>query len=254
MEEQEQLYTIILRHDTSTNWMINDPVLALGEYGVEDDTHRLKRGDGTSNWSQLLYENFGLEYIVTFENLTGSIEDNPELSQAFNNTISKDFFEQDDNKILVGMTFTGEDGVIGKISKVQRDVKTNRTNETLIKIVSDDDTITGTWSVDKSGSSILNLKAISTIQEFEAGVSYQQGQIITYQDLLLKAKNDVESKQEIDMNDWIILASRTSTNIEYNPEGTALEATTVQEAITEVDNQVNEVKQQLNELDELIII
>ena len=32
--EEEKFYTIILRHDESTKWMINDPILALGEYGV----------------------------------------------------------------------------------------------------------------------------------------------------------------------------------------------------------------------------
>ena len=29
-------YKIILRHDTSTNWVINNPVLLFGEYGIED--------------------------------------------------------------------------------------------------------------------------------------------------------------------------------------------------------------------------
>ena len=46
--EEEKFYTIILRHDESTKWMINNPILALGEYGVEDDTHRIKRGDRKS--------------------------------------------------------------------------------------------------------------------------------------------------------------------------------------------------------------
>ena len=40
MDEEKVYYTIILRHDTSTNWMMNNPILALSEYGVEDDTHR----------------------------------------------------------------------------------------------------------------------------------------------------------------------------------------------------------------------
>lgn len=58
---ENQLYTIILRHDSSTNWDINDPILAYGEYGVEDDTHRVKRGNGVNNWSQLPYETFGVD-------------------------------------------------------------------------------------------------------------------------------------------------------------------------------------------------
>lgn len=58
------LCTIIPRHDISSNWTLNDPVLTMGEYGVEDDTHRIKRGDGTSKWSELPYETFGIESIV----------------------------------------------------------------------------------------------------------------------------------------------------------------------------------------------
>ena len=57
---EEQFYTIILRHDTSTNWMINNPVLAFGEYGVEDDTHKVKRGDGVTDWEHLTYDTFGI--------------------------------------------------------------------------------------------------------------------------------------------------------------------------------------------------
>lgn len=56
--------TIIPRHDISTNWTLNDPILTLGEYGVEDDTHRIKRGDGTSKWSELPYETFGIDKLV----------------------------------------------------------------------------------------------------------------------------------------------------------------------------------------------
>lgn len=57
--------TIIPRHDLSTNWTVNDPILTFGEYGVEDDTHRIKRGDGTTKWSELPYETFGVESLAT---------------------------------------------------------------------------------------------------------------------------------------------------------------------------------------------
>ena len=85
--EENQLYTIILRHDTSSQWMVNDPVLALGEYGVEDDTHRVKRGDGQSKWSELTYDTFGLEYMLTFENIQGDITDNEKLQQALDDKL-----------------------------------------------------------------------------------------------------------------------------------------------------------------------
>ena len=68
MDENKQLYTIIIRHDTSTQWAVNNPILTLGEYAVEDDTHRVKRGDGETEWNDLPYEEFGLVYLVTYAN------------------------------------------------------------------------------------------------------------------------------------------------------------------------------------------
>lgn len=50
--------TIIqLRNDTAANWESNDPILALGELGLELDTNKFKFGDGSSNWSELAYAN-----------------------------------------------------------------------------------------------------------------------------------------------------------------------------------------------------
>lgn len=70
--EENNIYKIILRHDTSTNWMINNPTLDLGEYGVEDDTHRIKRGDGETSWENLTYETFGIDKMLILN--TSNIE------------------------------------------------------------------------------------------------------------------------------------------------------------------------------------
>lgn len=47
--------TIQLRRATASSWTSIDPILALGEVGVETDTLRLKVGDGVSLWSALPY-------------------------------------------------------------------------------------------------------------------------------------------------------------------------------------------------------
>ena len=47
--------TILLRSDTSTNWLDANPILAMGEAGYETDTHKLKIGNGTTNWEDLRY-------------------------------------------------------------------------------------------------------------------------------------------------------------------------------------------------------
>ncbi len=44
-----------LRRDTASNWASVNPVLELGEPGVETDTLKLKIGDGTTAWSSLGY-------------------------------------------------------------------------------------------------------------------------------------------------------------------------------------------------------
>jgi hypothetical protein len=46
---------IRLRRDTAANWTANNPVLALGEPGLETDTRQLKFGDGTTAWTSLVY-------------------------------------------------------------------------------------------------------------------------------------------------------------------------------------------------------
>lgn len=46
-----------LRRDTKVNWATgpNNPVLALGETGIETDTLLLKFGDGVRHWNSLPY-------------------------------------------------------------------------------------------------------------------------------------------------------------------------------------------------------
>jgi len=48
-------YRIILRRDTSANWITNDPVLLLGEPGYETDLGGVKIGDGQTTWANLSY-------------------------------------------------------------------------------------------------------------------------------------------------------------------------------------------------------
>ena len=46
---------IKLRRDTAANWATNNPVLALGEPGLETDTNLVKYGDGVTAWNSLTY-------------------------------------------------------------------------------------------------------------------------------------------------------------------------------------------------------
>ena len=46
---------IQLRNGTAAEWTAKNPVLLKGEMGVETDTHKIKVGDGSTQWSELAY-------------------------------------------------------------------------------------------------------------------------------------------------------------------------------------------------------
>lgn len=46
---------IQLRNDTAANWELENPILAQGEFAVENDTGYFKIGDGTTAWNDLVY-------------------------------------------------------------------------------------------------------------------------------------------------------------------------------------------------------
>lgn len=47
--------TLIMRNDTAANWASKNPILTLGELGVETDTRKFKIGDGTTAYNSLKY-------------------------------------------------------------------------------------------------------------------------------------------------------------------------------------------------------
>jgi hypothetical protein len=46
---------IQLRNDTASNWSAANPILAVGEVGIETDTDKFKIGDGIQTWSSRPY-------------------------------------------------------------------------------------------------------------------------------------------------------------------------------------------------------
>lgn len=48
-------YTIQFKRGTSAQWTSQNPVLADGEPALETDTGKIKIGDGTTEWGDLLY-------------------------------------------------------------------------------------------------------------------------------------------------------------------------------------------------------
>ena len=237
--EENQVYTIILRHDTSANWMINDPVLALGEYGVEDDTHRVKRGDGQSKWSELTYDTFGLEYMLTFENIKGDVTDNKSLQDALNQKLSVDTFEDSNNSVITSITLKEETGKIGRITKVSKNVKFNNTVTNYIDIISKDNSINGIWSIDNDGVNILNLQAVSSVENYAPYKEYKINQLCFYNNGLYRCIETHIATPDLDKTKWVTLSSLNASDINFNPGSTSLKSKTVKNALQELSNKVD---------------
>ena len=65
--------TIIMRNDTAENWSTKHPILAKGEFGVENDTNKFKIGDGVTAWDELGYAGIDETQI---NSLIAAAEDN----------------------------------------------------------------------------------------------------------------------------------------------------------------------------------
>ena len=73
--------TLQIRHDTAENWLSRNPVLAQGEYGLEDVNFLLKVGDGVRDWAHLPYIN---KYDASYfkKNDDGTITFSDEFQQT----------------------------------------------------------------------------------------------------------------------------------------------------------------------------
>lgn len=103
-----------IRRDTAANWTAANPVLKLGEPGLETDTRRVKYGDGTTAWNALAYSSAAATWTdITGvpANLTalGSLASNGLIARTGSGTVAA--------RSLVapaaGLTITNPDGVAG---------------------------------------------------------------------------------------------------------------------------------------------
>jgi hypothetical protein len=60
---------IRLRRDTSSNWALNNPILKVGEPGLETDTRKLKFGDGETPWNNLHYSGGNIDQGLLLEDV-----------------------------------------------------------------------------------------------------------------------------------------------------------------------------------------
>ena len=240
-QEQQQFYTIILRHDTSTEWMVNNPVLALGEYGVEDDTHRVKRGNGKDQWSDLYYETFGIEYFASYSAIQGDPYDNEPLATALNSKISKESFK--DGQLISKIVINSEtEGTIAEIVKTNLDLETDTEIESKLIIQSSDNSINGIWNITEEGVKVLDLTSKTVINTYTPSIAYEKGQVCIYDNSLIIAKEHIEPSEEINPDNWTVISTTEAGDIIFDNTDTHLEAQTVEEAIKELDTNLDNVE------------
>ena len=66
---QQSFVHIRLRRDTAQNWTNNNPILKVGEPGLETDTRKLKFGDGNTTWNSLPYSGVDVNDNLLLENI-----------------------------------------------------------------------------------------------------------------------------------------------------------------------------------------
>ncbi len=117
---------IQLRRGTSVQWANINPILAIGEVGIEIDTNRLKIGNGAAQWNDLPYFIGGEESVVRPEDLAGVAfsglsEDvaweGPEGSDITNVKQGLDALFMNIESLLSDLDIAGVSPVDGEISK-----------------------------------------------------------------------------------------------------------------------------------------
>lgn len=82
------LATLVIRNSIADNWVLRNPVLAQGEFGLESDTFLMKIGDGVRDWEHLPYLNkLNARYFK--QNADGTITFSDYFGQIIENLIAQ---------------------------------------------------------------------------------------------------------------------------------------------------------------------
>jgi len=71
---------IQLRRDTGSNWAVNNPILAIGEIGIDTSTFNFKIGNGVDSWNNLNYFSVEVADVISQAQLDAAIIDGGEFN------------------------------------------------------------------------------------------------------------------------------------------------------------------------------
>lgn len=104
--------TLKIRNDLAANWTNNNPILAQGEFGLENNSFLLKVGDGVTPWNDLRYLNkLDSRYLMT--NTDGTISFSQDFKDLLNNVITTSGGTIT-GKLEITQTPTGENDAVNK--------------------------------------------------------------------------------------------------------------------------------------------
>lgn len=113
---------IQLRHDTSTNWQTQNPVLLEGEVAIETDSNKVKIGNGTDNYNTLPYITDQTKVDLDYSNadyqpvnkagdtMAGILSITSTDSRIFQNNISLTKGETPSKAYYMGFMFNDKNG------------------------------------------------------------------------------------------------------------------------------------------------
>lgn len=105
--------TLKIRNDAAANWVNNNPILAQGEFGLENNSFLLKVGDGVTRWNDLRYLNkIDPQYLV--QNSDGTITFSQNFQNLLNDAITADGGTIT-GKLEITSTPTGDNDAVNKL-------------------------------------------------------------------------------------------------------------------------------------------
>lgn len=110
--------SIRVRNDTAATWSSVDPTLAMGEFGLESDTLKLKIGDGHTAWHSLAYITNTSSGSNTFDStyFTTDINGNITFVTSFTNAL----VTKDSNNIVNNLLVNTPDNNANVLSAVNK--------------------------------------------------------------------------------------------------------------------------------------
>lgn len=81
--------TLKIRNDIAANWTNNNPILAMGEFGLEQSSLLFKVGDGVTHWNDLPYLN-KLDNTKLKHNADGTITFSDDFIALLNKVVTTD--------------------------------------------------------------------------------------------------------------------------------------------------------------------